>query len=198
MYSLCEDLNKKVIIVIANDKGWVSKLDARIKSRLMAELLEFKPYNFEETKGILKQRVEFAFVANIWESAALELIYRRCYEAKDMRVGLFLLREAGNSAEMKASRKINLEHANNAVLKLEDFKIKNNSEFDQETRKILDLIKSNSGLTIKELYDLFAEDISYRTFHRKIEELDKNSMIELGDKKGKSPIVNYSKKLTEF
>ena len=40
--------------------------------------------------------------------------------------------------------------------------------------------------------------MSYRTFHRRIEELNKNNMIEFGEKKGKSIIVNYSKKLTEF
>jgi cell division control protein 6 len=198
LYSLCEDLNKKVIIVIANDQEWISKLDSRIRSRLMAEYLEFKPYNFEETKGILKQRVEFAFVRDVWEPEALSLVYRKCYESKDIRVGLFLLREAGNIAEMKASRKIKKEHAEEAVSKLEGFKIKKDTEFDPETQRVLELIRNNSGLTVRDLYKLYGKDVSYRTFYRKIEELDKNRMIELGDKRGKSPVIRYSKKLTEF
>lgn len=198
IYSLCEDLNKKAIIIIANDKELVANLDPRLRSRLMAEHLEFKPYNFEETRGILKQRASFAFASNAWENDALEIIYKKCYDAKDIRVGLFLMKEAGNNAEMKASKKINSSHAKEAISKLETFKIKNSSEFDEETQKVLDLVKNNSGLTVNEIYHLCEKEISYRTFHRKIGELSKNNMIELGEKKGKSAVVNYSRKLSDF
>ena len=45
--------------------------------------------------------------------------------------------------------------------------IKQIEEFSDDKQKVLELIKKNSGKTIKELFDLFDEEISYRTFHRK-------------------------------
>ena len=45
---------KKVIIIIANDGNWAINLEPRIRSRLMADSLEFKPYNFEELVEVIK------------------------------------------------------------------------------------------------------------------------------------------------
>lgn len=198
LYSLAEDLYKKSIILIANNPDWLTELDERVKSRLMVEKLEFKPYNPRETEGILRLRAKYAFVHGVWDEEALQSIIENTIEVGDIRSGLFLLREAGNNAEMKASRKIKMEHAQMALSKLDGFKIKSSQEFNENERKILDLIKENSGKTIKELHELFDEEISYRTFHRKIEDLKKNNMIEVTDIPGKSSVVNYSKKLTEF
>jgi len=198
LYSLSEDLYKKSIIMIANDANWFSNLDDRIKSRLIAEFLEFKPYNAIETEGIMRKRASYAFVPKVWDKEALQAIIDKTIEIKDIRSGLFLLREAGNIAESKASRKITMEHAKLALSKLESFKIKNVAEFSEAEQKVLDLIKENSGKTIKELYELCQDEFSYRNFHRKIDELKKNNMIEVVERPGRSPIVNYSRKLTEF
>ena len=198
IYSFCEDLYKKSIILIANDSSWISKLDDRVRSRLVPEVLEFKPYNAAETEGIMRKRASYAFVPDVWESKAIQNIIDKTIEMRDIRSGLFLLREAGNYAEMKSSRKIKLEHAENALSKLEGFKIKSFSEFGEDEQKILGLVKENSGKTVKELHDLCSDDFSYRNFHRKIDDLRKNKMIEVEEVPGKSSIVNYSKKLTEF
>ena len=198
IYSLCEDLFKKSIIVIANNKDWISKLDQRIKSRLMPEYLEFKEYSPQETKDIIVQRINLCFYDNIWGNDAMNLVINKTAELKDIRSGLFLLKESGVAAENKASKIINKKHAETAITKLEGFKIKQAEDFSDDEQQVLGLIEKNSGKTIKELFDLFDGEMSYRTFHRKIEDLNKNNMIDFGDKKGKSIIVNYSKKLTEF
>ena len=198
LYSFCEDLYKKSIILIANDSSWISKLDDRVRSRLVPEVLEFKPYNAAETEGIMRKRASYAFVPDVWESKAIQNIIDKTIEMRDIRSGLFLLREAGNYAEMKSSRKIKLEHAENALSKLEGFKIKSFSEFGEDEQKILGLVKKNSGKTVKELHDLCSGDFSYRNFHRKIDDLRKNKMIEVEEVPGRSSIINYSKKLTEF
>ena len=117
---------------------------------------------------------------------------------KDIRSGLFLLKESGIFAENKGSRNILKNHTQEAISKLEGFKIKDSKEFNKDEQLVLELIKKNTGKTIKELFDLFDTEMSYRTFHRKIEELNKNNMIEFGKKKGKSIMINYSKKITEF
>jgi cell division control protein 6 len=198
LYNFSEDFYKKCIIMIANSTEWLVKLDDRIKSRLNAEILEFPKYNYDEIYNILKQRVEYAFVRCVLDKEVLDLISEITYEKGDVRTGIFLLKEAGTIAEMRASRKVLIEHAKKAIQKLEDFKIKKTEDFGLEEQKILELIKNNSGMTIKELYDIYDGNISYRTFHRKLDELSKNNMISLGNKNGKSIRVDYNKTLDEF
>ena len=198
IYNFSEDFYKKCILMIGNNPEWITSLDDRIRSRLNADILEFQEYNQEETFDIIKQRSEFAFVENAVDPAILELVSNKAFQSGDVRTGIFLLRESGNIAEMKASRKVLIEHCEKAIEKMDNFKIKKVEEFDDEEKKILELIKENSGLSIKELFDLYSGSVSYRTFHRKIEELDKNKMISLGELRDKSRIVNYNKKLSEF
>jgi cell division control protein 6 len=198
LYHFSEDFYRKCILMIANDSKWLSQLDDRIRSRLNSDILEFKAYNYDETFDIIKQRVEYAFVPNSVEKGVLELIANKSFENGDIRTGVFLLRESGNIAEMKASRKVLVEHCKKAIEKMDNFKIKKVEDFGDEERKILELVKENSGLTVKELFDLYFGNISYRTFYRKIEDLNKNNMISLGETRDKSKIVNYTKKLSEF
>ena len=72
LYTISEEIFKKSIFLITNHKDWLAELDQRIKSRLMPEILEFKKYSLAETKGILNQRIDYAFVPNCWDSDALE------------------------------------------------------------------------------------------------------------------------------
>ena len=106
LYSIIEEVYKKTIFLITNEKDWLAKLDQRIRSRMIPEVLEFEPYNYDETKGILEQRKETAFVQNIWNEEAFEKIVEKTAELRDIRIGLFLLRESGNAAESKSSRYI--------------------------------------------------------------------------------------------
>ena len=57
LYDILEEIYKKSILLITNDREWLDNLDDRVKSRLLPETLEFKPYNLEETKDVLKQRM---------------------------------------------------------------------------------------------------------------------------------------------
>jgi len=198
LYSFSEDFYRKCMILIANDSEWLAKLDDRIKSRLNSDTIEFKSYNFNETFDILKQRIEYAFVPDVVDEKVLELISTKAFENGDIRTGVFLLREAGNIAEMKASRKVSVEHCEKAIEKLDGFKIKKQEDFGIEEQKILDLIKENSGIAIKDLFKLYKGDMSYSTFHRKLSDLERSKMISLGEKEGKSITVHYTKKLDEF
>ena len=198
LYTFSEDFLKKTIIMIANDPEWIVHLDERIKSRLNVEVLKFNRYKYSEIFDILKYRVDYAFSPDVVDNLVLELVSEKSFECEDVRKGIFLLRESGDIAESKGSRKILIEHCKRVIEKSEEFKIKKKEEFGLEEQKILDLVKENSGVTIKDLFELYSGDISYRTFHRKIEELSKNNMISLGEKGGRSISVFYTKKLNEF
>ena len=201
LYNLCEDLNNKTIILVTNYADWIGDLDDRIKSRLIPGVLEFKPYDANSTRGILKERKNFAFVPGVLNDEAFDLVARKTCELKDIRSGLFLLKKAADEAERKSSREIKLEHAKLAIEKFSsEFKIKNAKEFGDEENSLIEIIKENSG-TIKELYGIYIKkggNKSYRTFYRKIDELLENHMIEADEKDGKARIISYGRKLTDF
>jgi len=207
LYMILEEIYRKAIIVITNFKDWLAELDERLKSRLMPEVIEFKPYSYDETKGILKQRLEYAFHPNVWGKEPFELIARKAYDMQDIRTGLYLMKESAQIAEDKSSRKIILEHAQHAISKIGEFSIKKSSDLETDEQLILDLIKSNSGKKIGDFFKLYQEkggNLVYKSFQRKIGKLEKNKFIAVektaGGEEGNTTIIkhNSEKKLTEF
>ena len=175
----------------------------RIKSRLNCESLEFKPYNYEETLGILKQRIEYAFHPNMFNKEALELISKKAFELGDLRTGIYLLKEAGDIAEFKNKNKIEINDAEEAIKKLDNFKVKSSDDLDKVLDEILKLIKVNDGKSSKELFEIYGKD-SYKTFKRRLNELEENKLISTKDvnfgPKGKMTVVNFGslKRLNDF
>ncbi len=190
IYSLLEELQRKCLILITNDTGFLIGLDNRIRSRLLPDVLEFKPYNSHETQEILKQRIEYAFVKDVLEKEAFEVIIKKTLEIQDIRAGLSLLKQAGEYAENKSSKKIKVEHAKEAIasLVIEDL--------DDTQETLIDLLKENSGKSKTEIFKIYEkkEGKSYRTFQRKISLLEKNKKVfakeEEGDS-GKHTILEY-------
>jgi len=181
LYFVLEEIYRKAIFLITNYRSWLVELDERIKSRLIPEMLEFKQYNAEETKGILKERISYAFIDNIWENDAFELVAKKTAELKDIRSGLFLLKESGLLAEEKSSKKILVEHVKEAMHKLDEFTIKNSAELEADSKLIYQLIKENSGKKIGEIYKVYQSKggiSSYKTFQRRIENLEEGKFIQ--------------------
>jgi len=208
LYMILEEIYRKSVILITNFKEWLDDLDDRIKSRLMADLLEFKTYNLTETRGILKQRVGSAFVPDVWEDDAFEVVVKKTASLEDMRTGLHLMRESGINAEARSSKKIILDDASNAVDKLDEFSIKSSVDLASDERNVLNMIKENSGKKIGELYDIYRKkggSLVYKSFQRKIEKLRKNKFISvekrIGGEGGGTTIIKYKgvvKTLDEF
>lgn len=121
LYRFLEDVSLKTIFIISNNLDFVSSLDKRLLSRLSLEKINFKPYNFEEVRGILHERSKYAFVPNVWDYDANEIVVKKTFEANDIRFGLNLLKKSGETAENRASRKIELSDVEQALEKLKDF-----------------------------------------------------------------------------
>lgn len=115
LYNFLDEIEYKTIFLITTKREWYSKVDERIRSRLNPEYLEYKPYNYEETKGILDERKEHAFVRGVWENEGFEKVVSECHEAGDIRVGLSLMKKSGNKAEEEALRKIKLRHVKSVL-----------------------------------------------------------------------------------
>lgn len=207
LYMILEEIYRKTIILITNYKEWIVSLDERIKSRLLPEVIEFRPYNYEETKGILSQRAEYAFYPGALSEDAFGLISKKTFELQDIRTGLYLLKEAGIIAEEKSSRKILAEHAQQALKKIEGFSIKKTSDLAADEQLILELIKNNSGRKIGDIFKIYqgkGGNLVYKSFQRKIGKLEKNRFVSVektaGGEEGNTTIIrhNSERKLTEF
>ncbi|MFH1505636.1 MAG: AAA family ATPase [archaeon] len=202
LYTILESIYRKCIILITNYKIWLVELDERIKSRLTPEMLEFKEYTLKETVDIIKQRAEQAFVQGVWDPKALETVAAKAAAARDIRTGLFLLKEAALIAEERSNKKVAKEHVEKALEKMTDFSIKKSSDLEDETKFILEVVRKNDGKKIGDLYREYKKaggKSSYKTFQRKIAKLDQSKFISLKKQTGtggNTTIVN--KKITDF
>jgi cell division control protein 6 len=87
LYSVLEGVYRKSIILITNYREWSVTLDERIRSRLLPEILEFKPYDLTETRAILKARLEAGVYPGVFEEEALELISQKTSEIVSCKRG---------------------------------------------------------------------------------------------------------------
>jgi cell division control protein 6 len=185
----------------------MEEMDDRLKSRLMPELIEFKPYNVNETHGILKQRVEYAFYPGVWETNAFEEVVKKTASLQDMRAGVHLLKDAGNYAEAKASKKITKDHVAHVVGKVDEFVSIKSTGLEEEDREIINLVRKNSNVKIGDLYKIYTEaggQMSYRTFQRRMGDFEEKGFVKLTKSTGEggnTTLVEYkerTKSLNEF
>ena len=209
LYSILEEIYKKTIILITNFKEFSVNLDARIKSRLVPEIMEFRHYNLAETHGILQQRMPYAFHEGVWEKQMFDKIVQKTYEMHDIRSGLYLLREAASAAEDDSSRKVLAKHVDSALSKSDDFSAKSKTSLEDDSKFILEIIKKNSGKKSGEVFRLYQQeggDGNYKAFQRKIKKLADDGFITTekitGGSEGTTTIIRYSgtktKKITDF
>ena len=207
LYSILNDIYKKSVVLITNYKEWLSRLETRVRSRLMPEMLEFPKYTEVEIREILKQRAEFAFVPGAWSDDLLAQVAKKTMAHGDIRAGIFLLREAGLAAEELGSKKIGPEHVNMTFAKLDEQGIHKPTDLDEDSRFVLDVVKNHSPKKIGELFTAYKEGGgggTYKTFQRKIAKLEKAKLVStnkiVGGTEGTTTIVSFGapKKLTDF
>ncbi len=198
LYHILEEVPKRTIILITNDTSWISKLDARIRSRMVPEQMHFDAYNLEETKDILKERIKYSFYERVWKEDTLQTVLDKTVEASDIRIGIYILRESGLIAEKDASREVLKKHSLEAIGKIKDFQRKDISDFSDDEKTLVDIIKDNSGKISGEIYSLYKMNggtKSQRTVDRIVRKLEKKGIIELkatGEGfKGKSSILIF-------
>ncbi len=206
LYTILEDIYRKAIILITNYRDTYTELDERIRSRLSPEFLGFRAYNESEIATILAQRRDYAFVQNCWDDEAFKEIVEKCAELQDVRIGLYLMKEAGTIAEDRSSRRVTAAHVAEAIKKADEFHVKPKEGLDEELRTILGLIREHNGQKIGDIYAVYAEkggDMSYKSFQRRIVKLQEARFITLEKtfgKDGNTTLIHYSsnKSLQEY
>ncbi len=181
---IIEDIFKKCIIMITNDSEFLATLDQRTKSRLLPEVLEFESYKYNEVRIILEERKKFAFYEGVLKEDIFEPIIEKCFEEEDLRVGLFLLKESGNAAELRSSKSIAKEDVDKAILKIAAFQ-QSKAILDDEEKELLKIIKEHSGESSMKIYQFYNElyNKSDRTYRRKLATLKENKLVEIRDMK---------------
>ena len=113
------------------------------------------------------------------------------------------MKNAALEAESKASKKITLEHVQTALARMDEFFTKNREELEDDTKKILELVSSNAGKKIGDLFHHYQKNGglgSYKTFQRKIARLEQNRFISVeksgGGLGGNTTIVH--KRIDEY
>jgi cell division control protein 6 len=208
LYNILEEIYRKTIICITNYKSWISSIDERIMSRLVPEHIEFQPYSKKETEGVLLQRIELAFVKGTWSEHATPKIVDVTFDLKDIRTGLYLLKEAGLAAEDRSAKSIDESDVDTAIKKLQEFKIKKVDDLDADIKNILELVKQHSPAKIGDIFKIYQTSggsMSYKSFQRRIEKLQENKFIstkkQTGGPDGTTTIIYYdtaNKTLSDF
>ncbi|MBS3164305.1 AAA family ATPase [Candidatus Woesearchaeota archaeon] len=198
LYVLLERLYRKVIVLISNYQEWGASLDERLRSRLALDVLQFRPYSAEETRGILRQRAELAFQPDVFPREALERVVAETVQRGDLRVGLHLLKEAGAAAEEKAARSVSLEHVETALQRLAQFAPRKSAELDEDEQAVLELVKGAPGSKIGDLYKRYQEsggEMAYKSFQRKVKKLEDGGYIDVqrtqGGAEGNTSILTH-------
>ncbi|MFC1648716.1 Cdc6/Cdc18 family protein [Nanoarchaeota archaeon] len=202
LYFLLEEIFKKSIVVITNMENFLSEMDTRIKSRLTPEVIEFKAYDLKETNDIIRTRIGYSFYDGVWDEASIKMVVKKTHDIKDIRSGIFLLKESAMQAEERSSKEIKLKDVEKAVAKLDEFTVKNKEELEDDSKFILDVVKSNSGLKIGDLYTKYQAKggkAVYKTFQRKIKKLEEGKFITTQKQTGEGGNTTIvSKKITDY
>ena len=198
LYLLAENLLRKSIFLITNYKSWIIELDQRIRSRLIPELLEFKRYSVPESAEILKQRVNVAFYPGVWTDDAQKAIDAKIPFIKDIRTGIFLLRESGLQAQDASSKMVTRDHVDLAANKLENFHIRSSLDLEKDTKFVLSIVKENPKSKIGDLFRIYQREggvCAYKTFQRRMYKLEQGKFVKLvkSATRGQTTIVELVK-----
>jgi cell division control protein 6 len=146
------------VIFISNDSLVFSNVEPRIKSSLAIDEIEFKPYNLEEMKDILKERASLAFYS--FDSAIISLAANHAVKkGGDVRAGLEVLLKAGRVAEEKSDNKVKVEHVKKVLRKITKVKPKILKEKITKHEKTILKILTKDGMKFKELYKKYTESV---------------------------------------
>lgn len=100
-----------MIIGITNKATFKKELDPRVKSTLCEEEMVFPPYNADQMRSIIEQRVQSGFKPGAVEDSAVNLAAAvTAQEGGDARMGLRIMLKAGEIADEEGAPKVTDDH----------------------------------------------------------------------------------------
>jgi len=165
------------MILISNDGFALSDLDYRIKSSLLLNDIEFKPYSDGEILQILKERVLRSFRPDSITDDLLSIVSRICNG--DARIGLQTLRYAAKEAESKGLDRVTIEEIKSAMRYARKYRLSYLlRKLNEDQRIIYEILKKNGKIESGRLFEEYRKSVkemvtdrSYRNYMKRMVEL---------------------------
>lgn len=180
------------IVVISNKKFALAGLDARTKSSLSPEEINFPAYSNDEIFDIIKERAKYAFVSGTAPNPVLRLISR--LSNGDARIAIETLRRSGMEAEQKGEKKVT-----EAIVKQEFKKMKHLRKSEalkqlNDHEKTLYEMMDDKWMKGPDMYEEYSEKqenaVGERSFRNYLGHLADLGLLET---KGKTSTKKYRK-----
>jgi len=189
------------VVVISSDPALdvIEALDSRVQSVFRPEDIYFPVYDQPEIVDILDERVRRGFNDGVITRETLERVAELTADSGDLRVGIDLLRRAGLTAEMRASRTVDREDVETAYEKSKYISLSRSlSNLTDTERTLLTVIAHNDGDQAGDVYEAFqAEtDLGYTRYSELVNKLDQLDLIDADyaeiDGRGRSRSLSLS------
>jgi len=188
------------LVLISNDRFALKDVDARIKSTLALQEIEFKPYSLLEMKDILWERVKLAFRPGSVEDGVILLIANHAVkQGGDVRIGLECLLRAARHAEERGSKKVKVGDVKSILGLVKPVKPKIiEARLDENEKILLEIIKERGELETTKAYEEFNKrskvklsDRRLRDYLKRLEDLGLVETELVRGVRGKRRIVRY-------
>jgi orc1/cdc6 family replication initiation protein len=182
IYNLC-NIGNIGLVCISNSREVLYSLDERIKSRLNAKQIEFKPYDESDLYDILKERADIALQPGSLSGKTLKHIAR--FAEGDARAAIQVLKNAAYCADNDCTRTIELMHVkegHNSSKDLEKSYLLN--RLNSHQRLLYELVKEKKVINSGELWAIYLEScmekqpIAVRTFSEYMNILIEMSLVQ--------------------
>ena len=178
--------NSHALVMISNTPYSLAEIDGRIRSRLLLDEVEFKPYGNEEVYNILKERVEYGMRTGAVSEDLISIVSKMCNG--DARIGLQTLRLAAREAETQNRDTITIEDVKAASKCARKYRLSYLlGKLNEHQRIIYEILKQNksmdSGVLFNEYRKLMKENVtdrSYRNYMSRMVELELVRVISSG------------------
>ncbi len=144
--------NKIGIILISNDESIFSRMDDRIRSRMMStDRIEFPQYTITEIMEILEDRASLGLLPNVIKKSQFETIASK--SNGDARIALGILKVVSEEAEKDDMEKITDTLIEKAIPKADkQEKTSNLGDLNQHQKLLHDIISSYGTMRPSDLY----------------------------------------------
>lgn len=177
LYDLARCSNCCGLVLISNQAFALSEMDHRIKSSLLLDEVEFRPYTADEIFQIVKERVTYGLRPASISEKLLSVVSRM--SGGDARIGLQTLKMAAREAEMKNLDSITIDEVRAAAKCARKYRLSYLlGKLNDHQRTIYEILKKAGNIGSGELLKEYKKsangpliDRSYRNYMQKMEEL---------------------------
>lgn len=175
LYTLAR--NACVVILISNFPFTPTTLDARIRSSLFLNEIEFKPYTRDEILSILKERIAFGLRDGLINEHHLSMISGMC--SGDARIALQTLRHAVMEAESRQHETVTVDDILYASRCARKYKLSYLlGKLNEHQKAVYEILKRNRTMDSGRLFEEYCKSVTepvvdraYRNHMERMEEL---------------------------